>query len=157
MPASESTTTTPTIVLDTNVVLDWLVFHDPPVSPLAAALAARHLRWIATAPMLDELADVLRRPGLERWAGRLVSALDTARACALLQAAPKPDVPPGHPVCTDPDDQKFIDLALAAPARWLLTRDKALLKLARAAAARGVTVCTPAHWAAASAGARPGA
>ena len=48
--------------------------------------------------------------------------------------------------CRDPDDQKFIDLAVAAGARWLFTRDRALLALRKAAAGRGVTVLRPVDW-----------
>jgi hypothetical protein len=47
------------------------------------------------------------------------------------------------PQCSDPDDQKFIDLAVAYRVRWLLTRDRAVLKLARRLAAFGVDVVTP--------------
>jgi predicted nucleic acid-binding protein len=35
------------------------------------------------------------------------------------------------PVCRDPDDQKFLEAALAAGARFLVTKDRALLELAR--------------------------
>jgi len=37
------------------------------------------------------------------------------------------------PLCRDPDDQKFLEAALAARAEFLLTRDRALLELARRA------------------------
>ena len=33
--------------------------------------------------------------------------------------------------CDDPDDQVFIDLALAGEAQWLLSHDKAVLRLRR--------------------------
>jgi predicted nucleic acid-binding protein len=49
--------------------------------------------------------------------------------------------------CTDPDDQVFIDLALACKARWLLSKDRALLKLARRARALGLSIQPPASWA----------
>ncbi|KVE42205.1 PIN domain-containing protein [Burkholderia sp. BDU5] len=50
-------------------------------------------------------------------------------------AAPSPaaDAPPprGLPKCKDRDDQKFLELAYAARADWLVSKDRALLKLAR--------------------------
>ena len=49
------------IVLDTNVVLDWLVFRDSSSSSLAAAISQRQVHWVATAGMRNELDDVLRR------------------------------------------------------------------------------------------------
>jgi predicted nucleic acid-binding protein len=57
---------------------------------------------------------------------------------------------PGAPIrCTDPDDQKFIDLAAAHPGALLLSRDRAVLKLGAKLARLGVQVTTPARWAAA--------
>ncbi|MBK1612172.1 putative toxin-antitoxin system toxin component, PIN family [Rubrivivax gelatinosus] len=135
------------VVLDTNVVLDWLVFEDPAVRPLADALADGRLSWIATEAMLDELRHVLTRPGLERWSERCAQALESAAAAVRTVEMPACDRP--IPVCRDASDQKFIELALACNAPWLLTRDKELLRLARAARAAGTTVCPPAGWRAA--------
>lgn len=133
------------MVLDTNVVLDWLVFDDAAARPLARAIVEGRLCWVATPAMLDELAHVLQRPGLERWETRRQQALAGAETWARRVEMPVgPSVP--APCCDDPDDQKFIDLALAWPARWLVTRDKALLRLARAAARHGTTVCVPPGW-----------
>ena len=42
---------------------------------------------------------------------------------------PAPLPPALLPVCEDPDDQKFLELAWYAGADWLLTRDLALLNL----------------------------
>ena len=42
---------------------------------------------------------------------------------------PAADAPP-LPRCRDRDDQKFLEVARDAPARWLVSRDKALLGLA---------------------------
>src|SRR6187431_1315436 len=58
----------PRIVLDTNVVLDWLYFRDPRCAALADAVAARRVRWIASATMRDEIEHVLDRGSLgTRW------------------------------------------------------------------------------------------
>ena len=48
--------------------------------------------------------------------------------------------------CTDPDDQKFIDFALRSGASALLTRDRAVLKLARGARGRGLWIETAVAW-----------
>jgi len=133
-------------VLDTNVVLDWLLFGDPSSAPIAAAIESRRVRWIATAAMRAELAEVLRR-GLAAPRGvdpRAVLAAWDERADHLAE-------PPGQPPasalrCTDPDDQKFLDLARAENARWLLSRDRAVLRLARRAAALGIGISVPERW-----------
>ena len=57
----QSLTPAPTVVLDTNAVLDWLLFADPRMAPLASAVTDGRLRWIATARMRDEFAHVLAR------------------------------------------------------------------------------------------------
>jgi uncharacterized protein len=138
----ESPSQTPSAVLDTNVVLDWLVFHDPAARPLAVAVESGALRWLACARMRDELADVLARPHLQRWQPDAAAVLAAFDRHASPHAAP----PPSHLPCSDAADQVFIDLALAAGCRWLLTKDRALLALARRARPRGLQVLTPAAW-----------
>jgi predicted nucleic acid-binding protein len=133
------------VVLDTNVVLDWHVFRDPRSPGLWHALETGHLRWHATPEMLAELAAVLRRPLGPRWDSRREHTLsENLRPRIALSEAPAETA---HRLrCTDPDDQKFLDLALHLPARWLLTRDRALLKLRRQAAVRGLAILSPEHW-----------
>ena len=139
----------PAIVLDTNVVLDWLLFADPSSASLAEAIRLGKVRWIATPAMRDELAEVLRR-GLAVSRGAdppaLLAAWD-AHVQVFAEAAPLPGALALH--CTDPDDQKFIDLAYGAGARWLLSHDRAVLRLARRAAAVGITITVPKRWSAA--------
>ncbi len=131
-------------VIDTNVVLDCCVFDDAAVRPLVVALRTGGLRWLATPRMLDELQEVLNRPLPPRWENARQQALhDRFGARAQLATAP----PGGRLRCRDADDQMFIDLALAHPGCTLLTRDRALLVLAKPAAALGVTVTHPARWA----------
>lgn len=136
----------PIAVLDTNVVLDWLVFGNPQLAALRTAIEFGHCRWAATAAMREELASVLMRPRFEPWrtaAPRLWA--DWHRHCVELPT-PAPGVPTSRLRCTDPDDQKFIDFAARCGARWLVSRDRAVLKLAPRLREFGVEVCTPETW-----------
>jgi putative PIN family toxin of toxin-antitoxin system len=129
------------IVLDTNVVLDLLVFDDPATPALQQALDEGALRWIATPVMREELARVLLYPHLvarlnyyRLRADDVLAAFD--RQAQLLDVAPKAPM-----VCRDPDDQKFIDLAVAHRAQ-LLSKDHAVLKLKKRLLLQGVPVAT---------------
>lgn len=137
----------PRIVLDTNVILDGWVFGNPAWAPIGEALAAQQLQWVICPSMLDELRFVLGRTQPARFeAARLAALADTQRwQHAWVVAAPEPESVP-RLRCSDRSDQQFIDLALAQRARWLISRDKALLKLARRAALHGVCITTPERW-----------
>jgi predicted nucleic acid-binding protein len=132
------------LVLDTNVVLDWLLFGDASCAALAAAVTAGRVRWLASPAMRDELQHVLGRglfaarlpdpgPVLEAW-DRWVTPVAAA--------------PPRPPLLrsSHPDDQKFRGVALAGGASALLSRDRAVLKLARRARRLGLEIRTAADW-----------
>ena len=55
-----------TLILDTNIVLDVLVFDDTAAEPVRVGLRDGSLRWIATTPMRDELARVLDYPQIAK-------------------------------------------------------------------------------------------
>lgn len=137
------------IVLDTNAVLDCWLFEDRRAAPLRLALEQRRVRWQATSAMLAEIAAVLERPLSQRWNARRERTLSIFpwHHCELVQAASGWLHPP-ELRCRDRDDQAFVDLALQSGARWLVTRDRDVLALARAAAARGVSIVAPQRWAA---------
>jgi putative PIN family toxin of toxin-antitoxin system len=116
------------LVLDTNIVLDVLVFADPKVRRLSDGLGAGTLHWLATAAMREELARVLAYPKL---AQRV--ALHGGNPAQVLERfdlhASLVDVPPKASVtCGDPDDQKFIDLAVAHRCT-LLSKDREVLRM----------------------------
>ncbi|MDD5332302.1 MAG: putative toxin-antitoxin system toxin component, PIN family [Rhodoferax sp.] len=117
-----------TIVLDTNIVLDLLVFDDPAVQALKLALAAGAVRWLATAPMREELLRVLDYPKIK--ARLALQQLDAAQVLRQFDAQARlVDVATRtKPTCSDPDDQKFIDLAVAHQTT-LLSKDHAVLCL----------------------------
>ncbi|MES2582359.1 MAG: putative toxin-antitoxin system toxin component, PIN family [Pseudomonadota bacterium] len=114
------------VILDTNIVLDTFVFNDPAAKPLRSALEAGTLQWIATAPMRDELERVLAYPKIaKRLAFYQLQAADVlqhfdTRVHTVEIAARAPII------CKDPDDQKFIDLAVAHKA-LVLSKDNAVL------------------------------
>ena len=122
-----ATPTRPLAVLDTNVVLALYRFQDARLRPLASALEAAQLEWVSTRPMRQELAHVLAQ-------GRLpvgqAGAPEPLLACdRLTRRVLAPQGSRFWPRCTDEDDQKFVDLAIGEGAAWLLTRDRAVLKL----------------------------
>ncbi len=127
------------LVLDTNVVLDLLVFGDPLAQPLQAALALGQLDWLATPAMRDELERVLDYVHI---ASRLASS--GLRAADVMQRFDRHarivEAPARAPVtCSDPDDQKFIDLAVRHEC-LLLSKDAAVLALQKKLAALRVSV-----------------
>lgn len=132
------------LVLDTNVWLDWLVFGDARLAPLARQVDAGRVSILATGRMLDEFAEVVARPAFALDAARC-DALSARQRGAVIACAPAPDC---RLPCTDRDDQMFIDLAVAHRVDWLLSRDKALLRLRRIGARRfGLRIGTPEDWA----------
>ena len=122
------------LVLDTNVWLDWLVFEDPDVAPVKAAVAAGRAEVVVDEAVVAELARVLAY----RFGARTLTPEAQSKClaeCGRVSARPgstvlEPQASP-LPVCGDPDDQKFLDLAAACGARYLVTRDRDLLELAR--------------------------
>jgi len=148
-------------VLDTNIALDLWVFDEPAVESLRQALAEGAVWWATTA-MRDELARVLAYPHIaaRMWATAAAkegadtgSPLPCSHADAVLArwdaAVTLQPVPPkARYVCTDADDQKFIDLAAAqAPVPphsgqpvVLVSKDKAVLRLRKRLSTLGVTV-----------------
>lgn len=124
------------IVLDTNIVLDLLVFDDAAMLSLRDALQSRQLQWVATAPMRDELERVLAYPQIAKrlaFYGLSPEQVLQARDFQVQTV----DVPPKASVtCKDPDDQKFIDLAVAHRCT-VLSKDHAVLCMAKRLQALG--------------------
>jgi putative PIN family toxin of toxin-antitoxin system len=119
-------------VLDSNVWIDILVFDDPITRPIRAALEARTLEALIDARCLKELAYVLDYPQFARFAVNKAEALETiARLSQRVEPDPLSEDEPPLPKCKDRDDQKFLELAHAIKADWLVSKDRALLKLAK--------------------------
>lgn len=118
------------LVLDTQVWLDWLVFDDPSTLPLRGLLAADRAEIFIDAACEAELARVLDYPLGRRRLDAAAQAECLARCRGLARRAEESFAGEAAlPVCSDPDDQKLLQLAAAARADCLVTRDRALLEL----------------------------
>jgi putative PIN family toxin of toxin-antitoxin system len=134
----------PSVVIDTQIVMDWLVFGDASVQPLVEQIETGSLRWIGRPAMLEELQHVLGRGVAARYRPDLASIeARFIKHCEQIELEPSPAI---RLVCRDRDDQMFIDLAIAAQARWLFSRDRAVLALAKRARAFGLEIVTPLAW-----------
>ena len=139
------------LVLDTNVVLDWLYFCDPLVAPVVRAIQSGRALALTCAECAGELRRVLAYP--EFHLEETEQAALFARYCArtTLIELPPPALSAGLPRCRDSHDQKFLRLAWHGGAQLLITRDKALLALNRAAARLdGIMVLPPERFATAA-------
>lgn len=132
------------LALDTNVVLDLIVFRDRGVAVLANALEAGHAVCFTSEACLDELRAVLARPQFAVDPAARESGLAQYCRDATLVQPTVGQRDPTLPHCTDPDDQKFLELARDAGVDLLVTKDKALLKLRRTKVGlRGFRIVTP--------------
>lgn len=130
------------IVIDTNVCLDLFVFRDPRWAPLLAALETKTVEAVTREDCRNEWKIVLDYPHLPlNDASRLLS---TALFDASIQCiSPLPRTDKLLPLCSDTDDQKFLEISRDSHAGILITKDKALLKLARKTAQAGLFLIMP--------------
>jgi putative PIN family toxin of toxin-antitoxin system len=122
------------IVLDTNIWLDWLVFKDLSLLKLKKAFSEGQAEIFIDAACEAELERVLAYDLARHTLAAAAQAACLAECRRIAQridaAAPEAERRL-LPRCVDPDDQKFLELALAARAECLVTKDHKLLELAR--------------------------
>ncbi len=134
-------------MLDTNVVLDLLHFDNVDARPLLGALESGRVHCVKTPETLEELRRVLTYPEFELDDSAQTAILERYQALSLTVETATPAAGMSHkgtpihyglkpvwsrmPHCSDPDDQKFLELAAATRAQLLVSKDRALLKLRR--------------------------
>ena len=128
----------PRLVLDTNVILDLLVFKDPSTKLIRLLLDAKQVDAVRSEASMRELIDVIQRPIfklsreeqdiiLQAWESVTRLLENTA-----IEAAPF--------TCRDPDDQVFIDMAYSIRPALLLSKDLRVLELRTSAKPHGVDI-----------------
>ena len=134
------------LVLDTNVVIDWLVFDDPFMNPLRFGVRDARIQVLTHPPAIEELKRVLAYPQLKLNNERQQEIF--ARYLAGSTISPMPAgfstrqlmLPGGFPRCRDRDDEPFLALAFHTKADVLASRDNAVFGLKSRAAKFGVTI-----------------
>jgi len=129
-----ATLSTLRLVLDTHVWIDWLVFDDKDTAPIRNAVGLKRAEIFIDAACEAELERVLGysfgkkilRPEEQK-----AALAQCRRLSSLLNGNLSVENKSSLPRCRDPDDQKFLEVALLARADMLITKDRALLELVR--------------------------
>lgn len=132
----------PLVVIDTNVLLDFWVWDDPVARPLLDDIRAERVVALRSVDTVDELADVLSRSHFDLSVAQQTEILREWHALSFNVVVSETAVAR----CKDRDDQKFLNLARSAGARYLISKDKLVLKTARRARLDGFDVMTPESW-----------
>jgi putative PIN family toxin of toxin-antitoxin system len=132
------TDTKPRLVLDTNVILDLLVFKDPSTNPIRLLLDAKLVDAVRTPASMAELIDVIGRPAFK------LSPEDQEAIVQAWEASSRQlentAIEPAPFACRDPDDQVFIDMAYSLRPALLLSKDLRVLELQAIAKQHGVEI-----------------
>jgi len=127
------------VVIDTNVWVSGLLWKGTPWQILRLA-EEKKVEIYATTSMLEELETVLQYPRLQPRRLELgLAVVDfTAYATALVSLVELEQIEPV--VIADPDDDVFVNCALAVGAKYLISGNQHLLALKQW---RGVSIVTP--------------
>jgi putative PIN family toxin of toxin-antitoxin system len=132
------------VVFDTNVLISLYVFADSRFAPMRAQIESGAWLALTNEACFGEFRRVLGYPLFALTNERQQAALAAYEAHVTHHAAPAQPELVALPRCKDRDDQKFLELARDAGADWLVTADKALLRLARRDRLRGLfRILTP--------------
>ncbi|MCB0411241.1 MAG: putative toxin-antitoxin system toxin component, PIN family [Bdellovibrionales bacterium] len=122
-------------IIDTNVFASGVFWKGPPFQILQAWQRGRfHL--IVSKPILEEYRRILVQLSKHRPGTKVDRVLDLVD----LHAEIVEPVAFALSVCSDPDDDKFLEAALSAHVDYIVTGDKALLAQD---GFRGISVVTP--------------
>lgn len=109
------------VVVDTNVIVSALIGKGNPRRVLELLFSGKVTLCLSTA-ILDEYIDVLHRPKFSRFPDFLAYASLTLKSLQSIAEFMEPKIT--LRVCPDPDDNKFLELAVATQARYLITGNK---------------------------------
>jgi putative PIN family toxin of toxin-antitoxin system len=127
-------------VFDTNVLVSRLLLTTGPAAKAVDHALSQHGVLLFSNATLEELTEVLSRPKFDPY----VTREDRRRFVELLGGVSRVLPITRHVnACRDPKDNKFLDIALTAPAQALITGDRDLLELNPFC---GLAIMTPADY-----------
>lgn len=126
------------LVLDTNVILDLLVFQDPAAEVIQTVLDAKLVDAVRTEASMLELMDVIQRPNfkLSKEQQQIILKQWESSSRLLENSA----IEPAPFTCRDLDDQVFINMAYSIRPALVLSKDLRVLELGTIAQRHGVEI-----------------
>jgi putative PIN family toxin of toxin-antitoxin system len=128
----------PRLVLDTNVILDLLVFKDPSAEPIRLVLDAKQVDAVRTQASMAELMDVIGRPTFKLSREDQATIVQAWESSSRLLENTAIDQAPF--TCRDLDDQIFLDMTYSIRPALLLSKDLRVLELHAIAKHHGVEI-----------------
>ncbi len=123
--------------------MDIYFWKDPGAQRLSEAIAAGAIDCVTTRSCFKEFAAVLERPHLAPERNRRFELIHAYGERVLMCEAPEEIA---AAICRDEDDQKFLNLAQAVEADWLITKDKLVLRAAKRLKTFGIAAVKPAEF-----------
>ncbi len=125
-------------MLDTNVILDLLVFKDPTADPIRHLLDTKLVDAVRSEASMIELIDVIQRPTFKLSQEEQVLILKAWESVTRLME--NEAIEPAPFTCRDLDDQVFLDMAYSIRPALLLSKDLLVLELRTSAKPHGVEI-----------------
>jgi len=126
------------VVLDTNILLDIFVFNDERALHLKKVLFDKTRHFVASQKTIEEFADVISRPLFKL--DKQTQAAILAQWQSIAEQRDDSNLAPAPWKCQDPDDQIFLDLAYQFRPTILISKDNAVLQIARRAASEDILI-----------------
>lgn len=115
------------VVLDTNCVISALLFSKHSMAWLRHSWQSAHITPLASKDTVNELMRVLAYPKFNL--SKAEQALLLADFLPYTETIIIEQIPDGLPIIRDPDDQKFLILAVVGQAEVLVTGDADILAI----------------------------
>ena len=123
------------IVLDTNVIVSGILFGGNPRSVIQSVIEGRSILYIST-PILEEIEAVLLRPKFKLNTSIVRNLVYEIEQISIFAESKKAI----NIVKKDPDDNKFIECAIASNSEFIISGDVHLLEIKKY---RKIKIITP--------------